>query len=247
MSNFRILSKREIDAAKGRERQREIEEGKKLAGSVDMLRETRATEETKLAEYRIKALSAIQDEIDPKIAERDELNTEIRIKKAEREALIQPLTAKWDEVIAKEGEVKAKDESVQQAEAQLKLSIAANIQRERVNELERERAKDARERATQELIQSQKLHTEAQEINIEAKKKDAIMNAALALREETVAKREISAAEIARNAMAHERRNDIYEQRLFIREQQLKEGWKVLIEEQQNHGRHDTKRVTLKG
>ncbi len=65
MSRVKLLSKREIDVAKARDRQREIAEGTKLAQRVDGLRELAADEEKSLNDFRIKTLTAINEETTP--------------------------------------------------------------------------------------------------------------------------------------------------------------------------------------
>lgn len=78
MSKVRLLTKREVDVAKAKDRQREIDEGKKLADRVDALRRMAVEEEQKLELYRTQALSTIQEDINAKIIERDILLKEIK-------------------------------------------------------------------------------------------------------------------------------------------------------------------------
>lgn len=77
----RLLSKREIDVKKAQERQRELDEGGKLARTIDALRKTRVDEEQSFELWRVTTLRQIQEEINAKILERDALDEQIKNKK----------------------------------------------------------------------------------------------------------------------------------------------------------------------
>lgn len=224
MGKFRLLSKREIDARKAAERRTEIEEGSKLAGRVDHLRETAAIEETKLEAYRVQALTEIQAQIDPKLEEVRKLDSELRGMRAERERLSKPLT-EWEADLKKrEALAQAAFESIKGEKAGLSMAISANIQRERVNTIEGARVLETRKEATEELVAVQKLHTEAREVLRRAREKDAIIDKALGLREAQVTERESTVAKQAENMREKEKKLIEYENRLFIREQNLKDN-----------------------
>lgn len=245
MGKFRLLSKREIDTAKAKDRQREIEEGMKIAKRVDVLRQTSASEEAGLDEFRRKQLAHIQSQIDPKILELQAIESEIRQRKQEREVLLRPLSEKWNEVKQKEIEIDKKAEETAQKEAQLKLSISANIQRERDNEIEGGRIADERARTTEILVQTDKLHSAAKEELAYAQKKGDVMNAALALREKEVSIRE---GNVAKKGIENKEYFDKlvkYEQKLFLDDLQIKERWKVLLNTEKEYA--DPKRGSKKG
>lgn len=246
MGKFRLLSKREVDAQKAKERQREVQEGSKLAKRVDDLRQLGAAEEKGLDQFRIKQLTQIQQEIDPKLEELAILNTTIQTRKDELKILNKPLTEKWTEVKAKEVQVKSKEESVVQSEGQLKLSIAANIQRERNNEIERQQIADERSRSTENLVQSERLHEETKKTLKEAREKSDVMNAALELREKEVRVREVNVFEKGKKNKEYFDNLVKYEQKLFLDDLQIKDRWRELLKTEQEHG-NDTKRSPKKG
>ena len=61
---MRILEKQQINTLKAIEKKREVDEGLKLAHSVDALRETKAKEENNLRQFRDKSLETIKADID---------------------------------------------------------------------------------------------------------------------------------------------------------------------------------------
>lgn len=78
---MRLLPKSEIDRAKASDKKREIDEGAKLARRIDNLREVAAAEELSLETYRRETLTKINEEITPKVKERDKLDEQIKAKK----------------------------------------------------------------------------------------------------------------------------------------------------------------------
>ena len=97
-----LLSKREIDTAKAKDRSREIAEGLKLTRKVDGLRELQAEAEVTYEKFLSSTLQEVQRQIDAKITERDNLLSVINTKKAEWERLLQPLDKNWKRYV--EGE-----------------------------------------------------------------------------------------------------------------------------------------------
>lgn len=102
---IKLLKKSEIDTAKAQDRQREINEGIKLASRVDALRKTQAEEEANLEKFRREAVSVINQEIIEKTKERDLLSTEVSNLEDRRRDALKPLTEKWDEIRNKQDEL----------------------------------------------------------------------------------------------------------------------------------------------
>lgn len=95
---MRLLPKSEVLMAKATAQKQSIDEGKKLAASVDRLREIRADEETSLETFRRETLAVIQKEITEASAKRDALIGEVSaLEKAKREAL-KPLGEEWEQL-----------------------------------------------------------------------------------------------------------------------------------------------------
>lgn len=88
---MKLLSKSEIDKAKAQDRQREVNEGMKLAKSVDSLRETHAHEEAVLTKFRENTLKEAMDDISKAEAEKRILDEEVKNLRQEREILLNPV------------------------------------------------------------------------------------------------------------------------------------------------------------
>lgn len=88
---MKLLSKSDINTIKGTERQKEIQEGAKLAKKVDTLREVSAKEEENLKKFRDESLKILQVELDVKIKENERLDKEIAFKKEQKIKLEAPL------------------------------------------------------------------------------------------------------------------------------------------------------------
>ena len=97
-----LLSKRQIDEAKAKDKALEVAEGLKLTRRVDGLRQLASETEAGYENYRIQTLEEIQKEIDSKIAERDTIAEDIRKRKIEWNNLLEPLNKNWKRFV--EGE-----------------------------------------------------------------------------------------------------------------------------------------------
>jgi predicted DNA binding CopG/RHH family protein len=109
---MKLLPKKEIDTLKQKERKVQVDEGLKLATSVEKLRELRLAEEKNLREYRERAINEIQTEIASLIEDRDNLfkwNTEAR---AERVLLLAPLDQEWEALNLEKEQVTAVKQSL---------------------------------------------------------------------------------------------------------------------------------------
>lgn len=90
---MKLLKKSEVQQIKAKERQKEVEEGLKLARRVDSLREIAAEEEKSLALYREKSISRIQEAINELIESKHSLQGEVEVLERQREEALAPLTA----------------------------------------------------------------------------------------------------------------------------------------------------------
>lgn len=95
---MRLLSKRAADEAKALDRQREIEEGKKLATRVDKLRELSAEEEKNIRQFRDRELASIMTELKPLREELETTKHLIAHRKDELKVLMQPIDEKWADI-----------------------------------------------------------------------------------------------------------------------------------------------------
>lgn len=74
---MKLRDKLEISTLKAKEKQQEIDEGKKLAKAIEVLRETRVKEEANLRKFRDESMKLIVSEVKSKMVERDHLNDDI--------------------------------------------------------------------------------------------------------------------------------------------------------------------------
>ena len=99
---MKLLDKKEVVERKARDRQREIDEGVKLSGQVDTLREVRATEEQSLEKFRRETVSNIATEIDRAAKKKELLLAEVALLEDRREKALEPLTKREYEIKQKE-------------------------------------------------------------------------------------------------------------------------------------------------
>ena len=97
---MKLVDKLKIAEDKSKERAKEVQEGVKLAKSVDLLRETYASEQEKLRLFRDSTLKSIKSEIDILLPKKNALNQEITTLEQERIRLSAPvdLTEEWNKV-----------------------------------------------------------------------------------------------------------------------------------------------------
>lgn len=95
---MQLLQKAEVAAKKAAERKMEIDEGAKLARTVDALRNTASQEEASLSKFRMESLARIKQEIDAAIMARDSLKSEIVNLYDKRKELSIPLDKEWEEL-----------------------------------------------------------------------------------------------------------------------------------------------------
>ncbi len=121
---IRLLPKSEIDRAKALDRQREIDEGKKLATRVDGLRQTHAKEEAELQSFRSKTLAQIQLEINGEIERLENAKRKVKEKRDELLSLSGPLDKAWLYYVTSEKkQIAEMKSSIEQKSAQLQAKL----------------------------------------------------------------------------------------------------------------------------
>jgi hypothetical protein len=194
---MKLLDKQSLMQQKSTERKLEIDEAVKLAKKVDALRETSASEESRLLKFRQESLKQTKLEIDGLIAQKTELEGKVSTLEAQRTELLKPLDAEWVKVQEKQAKL-SELEGLLEKET-LKL-VNAEIEIEsRLRELKTEesRIKD-KEKATDDnysdslsdRFDAGKILIAAKELESEIKWVANIKNAELLVRENSVAIRE---------------------------------------------------------
>lgn len=165
-----LLSKSEVDKRKALDRQREVEEGIKIAKRVDTLREVAAHEETSLTKFRVKTVEAIQAEIDEKIAERNQLENSNRSLREERIRLEGPLNLvqEWERV--KEDKTANERWSTELVNREVVIAAKADDVRKAESEFVRRETDIAKRElwANDVVNESHLLHKEAKRVSSEA-------------------------------------------------------------------------------
>lgn len=121
---MKILPKKtEIILKKNNERKLEIEEGVKLAKTIDQLRKTKVEEEASLRRFRSESLGIVKKEIDSYISQRDSLIEEVESLKRSRSELQKPLSAEWDKVKKEKDDLKIRGDSILKREDDLHTNL----------------------------------------------------------------------------------------------------------------------------
>ncbi len=226
---MKLLSKNEISKAKAHDRQREIDEGKKLAKRVDVLRETVVEEERNLLAFRDKTVSSIQQEIDAKMGVRDGLLHEVADLEHTRAQLKVPLDAEWVKVRSFKKELDTQKLSLNAKNLALAIQEKEIAENAHEAELELGRTANFKHIAAQALVRATKTLEDAQRSSADTRAEATAYFAEAELVHTAALKREATVAARERDVMNREVNVDAYEARLFKKELELKEGWKVLL------------------
>ena len=95
---MRLLPKKEVSIEASKQKKLLIDEGLKLATTVDALRETKVKEEGNLNRFRTETIASVQHDIDLAIAKRNVLQVEIAELEKEREIQQLPFDDEWEKI-----------------------------------------------------------------------------------------------------------------------------------------------------
>lgn len=166
---MRLLPKSEINKAKALDRQREIEEGKKLATKVDTLREVAVEEEQNLEQFRVKTVKAITEEINLLTQKRDTLVGDIKKATEELAILTEPLDREWEEVRVGKAFVAQKELELAELNDTLQERRTELENAERELEVDKDRVKDLRITANENVARSVTMVSEANKVLAQAR------------------------------------------------------------------------------
>jgi len=212
---MKLLTKSEQSKAKALEKNREIQEGLKLAKRVDALREISAQEDKALKEFRKNSLAEISKEISKEASKKEELEKEVKELEDRKTEALKPLDLEWDKVkVAKEEltrkeatllngiegykaeyeEINRRNKDISNKEAH--LATVADIAHDKHDEAEK-LLKSAREQALASKKVSEETEREAKTlINNALEKEKYIINRekAISVKEEELRNKEIELA-----------------------------------------------------
>lgn len=223
---MKLLLKKDITQQKADELRRSISEGKRIASSVDRLRETRADEEASLQRFREETIRNIHEETTQAAKERDEVRQEVSKLKREREELQKPLDEEWSTVL--------EDRETNQKEADRLANWGVEFQKVAQDLDVRTRSlEDERERVRSEREQSSRFFQDAIRDSEEAKISNEVERKAAqeTLRLKAVVERELAARDAS--VAASERRISIRDESQDRRELELNARETLLADREQ--------------
>lgn len=225
---MRLLPKQEADQKRAEEMRQKMDEGLRISGRVDSLRETLASEEVAFEKYRRDVLSGIRDEITALSSERDTVSWEVTHLKKEREEAMKPV-----EVLRQEAEKRIEELHVKASEIVdrvlelntkfLAVSVKENELSKKENDLSlslRKSALDeiaARERLDKATKESERLRIEGRVLIEEALSRVA----AVVMRESDASAHELSIEKRETNVAKRETK-------IAKQEASLKARWEIL-------------------
>lgn len=186
---MRLLKKSEVTKQKSLERQREVEEGMKLARRVDSLRELQANEEESFSKFREKTVKKINDDIAALAEKRNVLSDEVRLLHLKRTDMLRPIDEersaiaeaqerinnrehflfKWDESLEKlDNDLSKRERGIERKEQQSAAREEFTSLRLKEIEAEKDILRKSLEEAENKKIQAQETLDNAEIIRREA-------------------------------------------------------------------------------
>lgn len=224
----RLLPKSEIDKRKSEEQRTAMQEGLKVAERVDTLREIASSEEASFDKYRKDTLISIQEEIEPKRKELEQLTIEINGLRTEREKLLIPLDFKWYEVKKIEEYNKVKGQELSVLEGSLAEKSVMLEVRERDVVKSEDKSEDLKRLAGAMFTQAEAQVAKSREDSSSMLNKAQAELSLVELQKLDIAKRETNATAKEKNNKEKELKIEKYEIELAKREATLRAGWKNL-------------------
>lgn len=170
---MKLLDKKSIVEQKNSDRKREIEEGVKLARSIDSLRETHTKEQLGLKKFRDASLEAIKQEIQTFLVKKEALVEEVKELEHKRRTVLAPIDLKreWKKIDEDKNEIQLQKKLIYDQEGNIVHKEIANKAKEK-ELFEKEEVLAERENLTNRYIaeaninydRSENLKTEIQTI-----------------------------------------------------------------------------------
>jgi len=204
---MRLLPKSAVEKAKALDKQREIDEGKKLATHIDSLRTLAATEEKNLMDFRDKSLKVVQAEINGKLEEKNGLEHAVEHLKYVRKTLLEPLDAKWEEVNKAQQINNDWDTELSEREVKVTADKEANLAFESELAKKADQLNDTEERVKEVVAQAAKMIEDAKEVLAKARNDAQVSTNEISLKSLDLLQREENVAARERDAKNTEERN----------------------------------------
>lgn len=166
------------------ERRKEIDEGAKLASSVDTMRKLVASEQTNLIKFRDESLKTIKEELGGLQARKQFLLSEVESLEELRIRLQEPLDAEWEKVKKELASIEATKQNLYATINGLKKS--EKLYKKSFEELgiEKKRVEDLKTSARESFTLAERIKNEAAEILDEAHRESNEMDTEMNEREQ---------------------------------------------------------------
>jgi methyl-accepting chemotaxis protein len=194
---MRLLTKSEVDQAKARDRNREVQEGIKLARKVDDLRALLPQEEAALEKWRTETIAAIQAELKPAQEELATTLAAVKVARNELEELRKPLDEEWEQCRKTSDEVEKMHAETKEVLAQARNDAQTAVMELDLARIARKSAEDMQQAARDTLTDASERQKEAKTTLEEARKvkkntdeRASVINAQLDTRAQHIAERE---------------------------------------------------------
>lgn len=239
---MRLLEKNQVDTLKNDERKKDIEEGVKIAKRIDELRRLEGDERKRITAWRDQTLALAQEDIKKVFSQKDSLQQVVSVLEEERRRLREPLDEEWEKVREKKEELVSRENYLVSREVSYEKKEQSLLQREKEAQVEIGRADDLMRVASQRVADAQKTLSSAQEQSKSMRQRAQDILGEAQFREKIVQEREIQVAIRERDAQNKYDNALRYGQRMFVKEQELKDRWKVLLDTEKTYDRPNTNR-----
>ncbi len=159
---MKLQPKRQVNAEVATHKKAQIDEGVKLAGKIDVLRETLAKEEGNLRQFREGSVKAVREEIDTLITDKENLKGDIVSLERRKAEALAPLDAEWAKIEQEKDAIQKSKISLNQAVFELNEREKGIAKAEQETGDEKERAKDLKRIASENLAQSEEVLADSQ-------------------------------------------------------------------------------------
>ncbi len=229
---MKLLPKQEVTGLKSQERKFEIDEGAKLAKTIDKLRQLSAEEQVRLSKFREETLGKLRNDTLEEASKKDKITLEITELEKKRIKLLLPLDKEYAELYLAKEECRVRENRLNERELILLPKEVENDRKTKENETERKKIIITKEKTDKLLQNAQESNRDAELIKVEANKFKEVQNLQITEREQAVTVREnvSNIRELDLNNWANSLKNKEIEQ--SKRERAINDKYETLLRSQ---------------
>ncbi len=224
-----LPSKAQIQNAKSKERQLDIDQGLSFARKVDVIRATKEKEEKELNDFRSISMAALKKDIEEAMKKKDSLIAGVKTLEERKAEALKPLTEESDKLEAKREEIKQSEDKVNK----LVISLSA---KERDLSIKQEQAhsflkqvesslKDAKDKQIEATNDRQESSTTLKTARLNKERIDL----EISLKSKELTQRETIAANKEKDNRIKEENNRIWEKQLYDKERAINDKYETLL------------------